>query len=81
VIKTSDEFIDFANSCGSGYLKKWKGESIWATFCDSPEIVRDENRLRLYVKARLTTEGFSDLACKTVATMVYASFYDILSKS
>ena len=48
---------------------------MWATFSDSPEIVNDENRLRLYVKAGLTMAGFSDEACKIVATMVYASFY------
>jgi hypothetical protein len=74
MLTSADDFTFFANSCGSGALSMWKGASMWATFSDTPEIVGDEKRLRLYVKARLATSGFSDLACSTVATMVFASF-------
>lgn len=54
---------------------------MWATFSDSPHIVNDESRLRLYVKACLMMEVFSDEACQIVATMVYASFYKGESES
>jgi hypothetical protein len=74
MLKSAEEFVEFSNSCGSGYLKTWKGLSMWATFSDSPDVVNDESRLRLYIKSRLMLEGFSDLACSTVAIMVYASF-------
>jgi hypothetical protein len=74
MLKTDKEFIDFANQCGSGHLKEWKGRTMWATFSDSPHIVQDESRLKLYVKSRLMLDGFSDRSCQTVSMMVYASF-------
>lgn len=68
---TGEEFQDYANSLGSGFLKKWKADSILGTLGLMPVICNDEVRFLNYLKNCLQMEGFYDVHIELIMGWLY----------
>ena len=64
----AEAFTNFANSFRSGYLKFYKGHSMFETmYRDLPAIRKDSVRLRNYLTNSLEMEGFRSDTIERIA--------------
>lgn len=62
-----EEFIEFANSFPSGFLKTWKAHSIVNTIQDLRDsFINDDERFLKYLRNCLEMEGFSKASIVTI---------------
>ena len=65
------DFQNYANSFGFGYLKTWKSNSILGTLKTMPVIFEDEVRFLAYLKNCLEMEGFRSTDIELIMGWLY----------
>ena len=63
----TQDFRNFCNGQGSGYLKEHKAYGMLCTLHEIPAIQKDPVRLRNYLDNALKMEGFHDSAIDNIA--------------
>lgn len=65
------DFKNYANSFGIGYLKEWKSNSILWTLKRQPSIMGDEVRFLDYLSNCLQMEGFRNIDIELIMGWLY----------
>ena len=65
------DFQNYANSFGFGYLKSWKANSILWTLKRQPSIMEDEVRFLAYLKNCLEMEAFRGADIELIMGWLY----------